>query len=247
MLESNKTNCFDECPMLSVEFIGHPKFNTWNISNPLLVKIRLIPVLHFPYEKLPSSWPSAIQSLSHLRISSAAIWKMTKLRHIENLKTFRAYRKHVDDRTPRFWWRFPNIEELSCLLIEDLPSCPMFPSVEVHTRILSLDLVVRYMGFGDPVGRDNYLVFPSNLRLLCIGGCFSTKKMILNIARLKNLERLTLKRGFPWGKIEYDCWDFTNVEFPAVEDGRVESFRGILSASSATSYKRMSLLQGDPS
>ncbi|PHU30086.1 hypothetical protein BC332_02179 [Capsicum chinense] len=186
MLESNKTNCFDECPMLSVEFIGHPKFNTWNISNPLLVKIRLIPVLHFPYAKLPSSWPSAIQSLSHLR-------------------------------TPRFWWRFPNIEELSCLLIEDLPSCPMFPSVEVHTRILSLDLVVRYMGFGDPVGRDNYLVFPSNLRLLCIGGCFSTKKVILNFARLKNLERLTLKREFPWGKIEYDCWDFTNVEFPALK------------------------------
>ncbi|KAF3644979.1 putative late blight resistance protein -like protein R1B-16-like [Capsicum annuum] len=146
-----------------------------------------------------------------------AFFKESSITLLENLKTFRAYRKHVDDRTPRFWWRFPNIEELSCLLIEDLPSCPMFPSVEVHTRILSLDLVVRYMGFGDPVGRDNYLVFPSNLRLLCIGGCFSTKKMILNIARLKNLERLTLKREFPWGKIEYDCWDFTNVEFPALK------------------------------
>ncbi|XP_015168415.1 probable disease resistance RPP8-like protein 2 [Solanum tuberosum] len=47
MLESNKTEFFGECPMSSLEFIAHPRFNTWNKSNPLhlLVKLRLVQVL----------------------------------------------------------------------------------------------------------------------------------------------------------------------------------------------------------
>ncbi|XP_055831683.1 putative late blight resistance protein homolog R1C-3 [Solanum dulcamara] len=276
MLESYETECFGECPMSSLEFIAHPKFNTWNITNPLplLVKLRLVRVLHFPHAKLPSSWPSAVQSLTHLRYleiyvrefdfkwishlldlqtlvvhssnslrtSLAAMWKMTKLRHVdiynlslvwddndvvsfeessttmlENLKTFRAHGIRVDDRTPRFWWRFPNIEELSCLRVEDLPSCPLFPSVEVHTGIQSVNLVISYKGFWDSVGWESYFVFPSNLRHLLIGGCFLTEEMVLNIARLKKLESLTIEGGFPWGKIEYHCWDVTNVEFPTLK------------------------------
>ncbi|KAK6787300.1 hypothetical protein RDI58_015825 [Solanum bulbocastanum] len=50
MLESKETQCFGECPMSSLEFIAHPRLNTWNRSNPLplLVKLRLVRVLHFP-------------------------------------------------------------------------------------------------------------------------------------------------------------------------------------------------------
>ncbi|KAF3637488.1 hypothetical protein FXO38_23684 [Capsicum annuum] len=67
------------------------------------------------------------------------------------------------------------------------------------------------------VGWENYFVFPSNLRYLSIAGCFLTEEMVLSIARLKKLENLTLKGGFPWYRREYRCWDVTDVEFPALK------------------------------
>ncbi|KAK6787280.1 hypothetical protein RDI58_015805 [Solanum bulbocastanum] len=275
MLESKEsTKCFGECSR-SLEFIAHPNFNPWNKSNPLplLVKLKLVRVLHFPYEELPSSWPIALQSLTYLRYleisveefdferishlldlqtlvvrsskfrrtSPATIWKMKKLRHVnvnklslvwdendkaifeessttmlENLKTLHVHTLRVDDMNRRFWWRFANLEELS-LRVEAFPSCPLFPSVEVHTRLQSLDLVISPLGFLDSVGWESYFVFPSNLRHLRIGGCFLTKEMILNIARLKKLQSLTLEGGFPPWKSEYTCWDVTNVELPALK------------------------------
>ncbi|KAK6787287.1 hypothetical protein RDI58_015812 [Solanum bulbocastanum] len=274
MLESKEsTKCFGECSR-SLEFIAHPYFNPWNKTNPLplLVKLKLVRVLHFPYKELPSSWPIAVQSLTYLRYleisveefdfecishlvdlqtlvvssskfirtSPATIWKMKKLRHLnvnklslvwddndkaifeetsimlENLKTFHSHRICVADMNPRFWWRFVNLEELS-LRVEALPSCPLFPSVEVHTRLQSLNLVISPRGFLDSSGWESYFVFPSNLRHLRIGGCFLTKEMILNIARLKKLESLTLDGGFRWDKIEHHCWDVTNVNFPALK------------------------------
>ncbi|KAK6787273.1 hypothetical protein RDI58_015798 [Solanum bulbocastanum] len=275
MLESKEsTKCFGECSR-SLEFIAHPNLNPWNKSNPLplLVKLKLVRVLCFPYEELLSSWPIAVQSLTYLRYleisveefdfewishlldlqtlvvrsskfrrtSPATIWKMKKLRHVnvkklslvwddndkaifeessttmlENLKTLHSHHICVDDMNPRFWWRFANLEELS-LRVEALPSCPLFPSVEVHTRLQSLNLVISPRGFLGSVGWESYFVFPSNLRHLCIGGCFLTKEMIINIARLKKLQSLTLEGGFsPW-KSEYTCWDVTNVEFPALK------------------------------
>ncbi|KAH0658994.1 hypothetical protein KY285_027545 [Solanum tuberosum] len=283
MLESKEsTKCFGECSR-SLEFIAHPNFNSGNISNllPLLVKLRLVRVLHFLYEDLPSSWPTAVQSLTHLRYleisveefdfewishlldlqtlvvrsskflrtSPATIWKMKKLRHLnvkklslvwddndkaifeetsttmlENLKALHSHRITVDDMNPRFWWRFANLEELS-LRVEALPSCPLFPSVEVHTRLQSLNLVISPRGFLDSVGWESYFVFPSNLRHLYIGGCFLTKEMILNIARLKKLQSLTLYGGFlPW-KSENTCWDATSVEFPALKYLALDSVR----------------------
>ncbi|KAH0662601.1 hypothetical protein KY284_027532 [Solanum tuberosum] len=278
MLESKGSRkCFGKCPR-TLEFIAHPKFNTWiRSSNPLVLleKLRLVRVLHFPDVNLPSCWRSAVQSLTHLRyleiyveefdfewishllnlqtlvvrtskslriLSPAAMWKMMKLRHLniinlcflwedndraifdessttmlENLKTFCSIRIRVDDTTPRFWWRFPNIKELSCLSVDGLPSCPLFPSLEVHTRLQSLDLIISYKGFWDSVGWESYFVFPSNLRHLSLSGCFLTEKMVSNIARLKKLEKLSLAGGFPLGKIENRCWDVTNVEFPALK------------------------------
>ncbi|KAG5601801.1 hypothetical protein H5410_033171 [Solanum commersonii] len=210
LLESKEsTKCFGECSR-SLEFIAHPNFNSWKVSNPipLLVKLILVWVLHFPYEDLPSSWPITVQSLTHLRYlkisveefdfkwishlldlqtlvvhssklrrtSPATIWKMKKLRHLnvnklclvwddndkaifeetsttrlENLKTFHSHLIYVDDMNPRFWWRFANLEKLS-LRVEALPSCPLFSSVEVHTRLQSLNLVISPRGFLDSVG-----------------------------------------------------------------------------------------------
>ncbi|XP_049406291.1 putative late blight resistance protein homolog R1B-23 [Solanum stenotomum] len=278
--------CFGECCRSLKYFIAHPKFNTWNLSNPLpiLVKLRLVRVLHFPYGELPSSWHIAVQSLTHLRYleisveefdfkwishmldlqtlvihssnflrtSPTTIWKMKKLRHVnvnkldcfsllwydndeaifeessttmlENLKTFRSHRIYVDDRDPRFWWRFPNLEELS-LCIEYVPSCPLFPLPEIHTRLQSLHLVISYKGFWDRVGWENYFVFPSNLRRLFIGGYFLTEEMMVRIAKLRKLESLTLTGGFPWWEFNNCCWDVTNVEFPALKYLSLESVK----------------------
>ncbi|KAK6787299.1 hypothetical protein RDI58_015824 [Solanum bulbocastanum] len=57
----------------------------------------------------------------------------------------------------------------------------------------NLNLVINPQGFLDSFGLENYFVFPSNLRHLRIGGCFLTKEMTANIARLKKLESLTLR------------------------------------------------------
>ncbi|XP_009622003.1 putative late blight resistance protein homolog R1C-3 isoform X1 [Nicotiana tomentosiformis] len=274
MLESKYTKCFGECPR-SLEFIAHPKFNTWNRSNPLplLVKLRLVRVLNLMKVELPSSWATSVQSLTHLRYleifveefdfkwishlhelqtlvvdsvqflrtSPAAIWKMMKLRHVninrltsvwedndgaifeessttmlENLKTFLSCRIRLDEKNPRFWWWFPNLEELSLRIIADVPSCPLFPIPEVHAHLQSLDLVISPKGFWNSVGWESYFVLPSNLRHLCIGGCFLTEEMVSNIARLQRLESLRLEIGFPLGNVEY-CWDVRNVEFPALK------------------------------
>ncbi|KAJ8560181.1 hypothetical protein K7X08_004239 [Anisodus acutangulus] len=289
MLESKETKCFGECPR-SLEVIAHPTFNTWNRSNPLplLVKLRLVRVLHLPDVELPSSWPSAVNSLTHLkylniyvqefdfewisdlfdlqtllvhtsntliRTLPTAFWKMTKLRHVniyrfplarenmvweendraifeessttmlENLKTFLSnLRILVDDKTPRFWWRFPNVQALN-FRIDDLPSCHLFPTSEVHTGLLSLDLVISPWSLWDSVGWESYFVFPSNLKELCIAGCFLTKRMVLSIARLKKLESLTLQGGFPWRQRKYHCWDVTNVKFPALKYLKLEQMR----------------------
>ncbi|WMV34862.1 hypothetical protein MTR67_028247 [Solanum verrucosum] len=192
LLESKEsTKCFGECSR-SLEFIAHPNFNSWNASNPLplLVKLRLVRVCIFLMR--------ICQVLGLSRTSPAAIWKMKKLRHLnvnklclvwddndkaifeetsttrlENLKTFHSHLICVDDMNPRFWWRFANLEELS-LRVEALPSCPLFPSVEVHTRLQSLNLVISPRGFLD-------------------------------------------SGGFPLRITKHNCWDVTNVEFPALK------------------------------
>ncbi|XP_009596957.1 putative late blight resistance protein homolog R1B-23 [Nicotiana tomentosiformis] len=280
MLESKlETKCFGDCPK-PLEFIAHPvQFNTWNYYQsdplPLLVKLRLVRVLRLmDADYLPSSWTTAVQSLTYLRyleisvkefdfkwishlldlqtlvvrsaicnpMTSLAIWRMSKLRHVnitkfslvwedddravfeqssttmlENLKTFGMCCTYVDDMNPRFWWRFPNLEQL-CLKIEDVPSRPLFPIPEIHTRLQSLELEVKNgrKGYNTSVGWDNYFVFPSNLRRLSIRNMSLTEKIVSNIASLRMLESLTLIRGSRFWNMNY-CWDVTYVEFPALK------------------------------
>ncbi|KAH0659001.1 hypothetical protein KY285_029265 [Solanum tuberosum] len=278
----------DKIPMLdfketnSLEFIAHPKLNTWNNQywNPLdlVVKLRFVRALHLMDVALPDSWATAIQSLTELRYlalyvrqfelewishlhdlqtlhlkSSIRIIRlradtlsvMMKLRHVnidcfsvvwedndegsfeesstsmlENMKSFRICDIQLDNMNARFWWRFPNLEELG-LHVEVVPEFPLFPISEVHTRLHSVSLVFSLMELFNSVGWERYFVFPSNLRHLDLGGFFLTEEMVLNIARLKKLESLKLDVGFPvmtfqrfWKGF---CWDVTNVEFPALK------------------------------
>uniref|UniRef100_K4C7A9 Disease resistance protein winged helix domain-containing protein n=1 Tax=Solanum lycopersicum TaxID=4081 RepID=K4C7A9_SOLLC len=92
-----------------------------------------------------------------------------------------------------------------------------FSEVHTHTRLQSLNLIISPRGFFDSVGWESYFVFPSNLRDLCIGGCFLTKEMILNLARLEKLESFTLEGGNHRWESAYYCWDVTNVKFPALK------------------------------
>ncbi|KAG5601812.1 hypothetical protein H5410_033182 [Solanum commersonii] len=135
---------------------------------------------------------------------------------LENMKIFHTCHILLDNRNPRFWWRFPNLEELS-FYINGLPSCSLFPLLQVHTRLHSLFVQLPDYIFWDTYGWERYFVFPSNLRHLCLAGCFLTEEMVLNIARLKKLETLRLEMGFHWTRRGGYCWDITNVEFPALK------------------------------
>ncbi|XP_015168418.1 putative late blight resistance protein homolog R1B-12 [Solanum tuberosum] len=176
-----------------------------------------------------------------LHLRAATLYEMRKLRHVkishfslvwedndegsfeecsttmlENMKTFHTCHILLDNRNPRFWWRFPNLEELS-FCINGLPSCSLFPFLQVHTHLRSLFVQLPDYIFWDTYGWERYFVFPPNLRHLCLAGCFLTEEMILNIARLKKLETLRLEMGFRWTRRGGYCWDITNVEFPALK------------------------------
>ncbi|KAL3366283.1 hypothetical protein AABB24_011109 [Solanum stoloniferum] len=271
----------DKIPMLdfketnSLEFIAHPKLNTWNnqYSNPLdlLVKLRFVRALDLMDVELPDSWATAIQSLTELRylalcvkqfelkwishlhnlqtlqvksseklrLRAATLSEMTKLRHVkidcffmiwedindeggfetsmlESMKSFGTCDIRLDNMNARFWWRFPNLEELG-LSVKDVPEFPLFPIAEVHSRLHFLSLEFSIMELFNSVGWERYFVLPSNLRHLDLAGCFLTEEMVLNIARLKKLESLKLLVGFPFGRSESCCWDVTNVEFAALK------------------------------
>ncbi|CAN4099977.1 unnamed protein product [Withania somnifera] len=220
--------------------------NSWATAVQSLTQLRYLAIYVEQFEFKWISHLHNLQTLQvkrskKLNLRDATLWEMTKLRHVnmsgfsliledndlgifeessttmlENLKTFCTCHIRLDSLNPRFWWRFPNLEELS-LRIDDLPSCSLFPIAEVHTRLLSLRLVISYRGYWDSVGWESYFVFPSNLWHLEISGCFLTEKMVLNIARLKRLEILTLMGGFPLALNDYYCWDATNVEFPVLK------------------------------
>lgn len=279
MLESNEAKCFGEFPIASMEFIAHPKFNTWykhNGVNPLpsFVTLRLVRVMNLlDVELLSSTWTTAVQSLIHLRYLgiyvqefdfkwvshlqnlqtlevdtdtrlktlAAPMWKMKKLRHVnikirftlvwedndraafeespetfmlENMKTLSGCLTHVDDMNPRFWWRFPNLEELS-LFMKDVPECSLFPIHDIHNNLQSLDLrLLKEPRYGDSVGWAKYVVFPSNLRDLAISGRWLTEEIVSNIASLQKLESLNIFRGFC---LDDEVWDVTHLEFRALK------------------------------
>ncbi|KAH0658982.1 hypothetical protein KY285_027532 [Solanum tuberosum] len=178
-----------------------------------------------------------LKSSERIRLNAATLSEMTRLRHVnvdsfslvwedneegsfeecstsmlESMKTFGHCEIDLYNMNARFLWRLPNLEELG-LHVEDVPEFPLFPIPEVHTRLHSLFLHIYLPNFIVSFGWERYFVFPSNLRHLNFSGCVLTEEMVLNIARLKKLESLTLQGGFPFGRSQSYFWDVTNVEF----------------------------------
>ncbi|XP_027773458.1 putative late blight resistance protein homolog R1B-17 [Solanum pennellii] len=177
-----------------------------------------------------------LKSSEKLRLRAATLWEMTKLRHVnidcfsvawedneqessptsllENMKSFGTCNIRFDNMNARFWWRFPNLEEL-CLSVKDVPEFPYFPIAEVHSHLHFLSLEFPLMELFDSFGWERFCVLPSNLRHLDLAKCLLTEEMVLNIARLKKLESLKLQMGFP--SMRSYCWDVTNVKFLALK------------------------------
>nr|XP_016511975.1 PREDICTED: late blight resistance protein R1-A-like isoform X2 [Nicotiana tabacum] len=178
------------------------------------------------------------------KISPAGLWKMQKLRHVDikeiqfawynndraifekssqtvlpNLKSFGKCYIYLADITPEFWWRFPNIEQLKLHIVE--PSrYRKFPMPNLE----ELPLQSLEVGFSEYVPhiphlrieRGSCIVFPSNLKELSIHSIVLTEKVVSNIARLRNLERLKLRRIL--FKDEYiGCWDVGDYKFPTLK------------------------------
>ncbi|KAL3329465.1 hypothetical protein AABB24_036516 [Solanum stoloniferum] len=179
--------------------------------------------------------------------TSPSIWKMQKLRHVDiqdfsfkwedndqalfeessetvlpNLKTFGKCRIYLVDKTPEFWWRFPNIEQLKLHFIEpgyevDMPNLEELP-------LLSLELCFsRAISGYKSIGRASCVVFPSNLKALSLDRLCLTEKAVSQVARLQNLESLKLRELYFKSEVRYGqpgysiCWDVSDYEFRALK------------------------------
>ncbi|XP_015078104.1 putative late blight resistance protein homolog R1C-3 [Solanum pennellii] len=215
--------------------------DSWASAIQSLTELRYLALCVKQFEL---EWISHLHNLQTLQVNSSeklclrasTVSEMTKLRHVkiecffmvwenndqessstnmlENMKSFGTCDIRLDNMNARFWWRFPNLEEL-CLSVKDVPEFPLFPIPEVHIHLHFLSLKFSLMGLFNSVGWERYFVFPSNLRHLELAGCFLTEEMVLNIARLKKLESLKLLFGST--SMRSYCWDVTNVEFPALK------------------------------
>nr|XP_016433301.1 PREDICTED: putative late blight resistance protein homolog R1A-10 isoform X2 [Nicotiana tabacum] len=154
-----------------------------------------------------------------------AIFEECSLTVLPNLKSFGRCRIYLADMTPEFWWRFPNIEQLKLLIVEPyVPRYHKFPIPEIDMPNLEdLPLQSLEVGFSDKpeshdfgIGRGSCLVFPSNLKDLSIHSIFLTEKVVSNIARLLNLERLKLRRIL-FKDENMGCWDVGDYKFPALK------------------------------
>ncbi|XP_016442760.2 putative late blight resistance protein homolog R1C-3 [Nicotiana tabacum] len=76
MVKSKETKRSGQCPKV-FQFIAHPKSNIWNRSDSLHspVKLRFVQALHLNERELPSSWITAVQSLTHLRYLAICVEK----------------------------------------------------------------------------------------------------------------------------------------------------------------------------
>ncbi|KAL3366285.1 hypothetical protein AABB24_011111 [Solanum stoloniferum] len=106
----------DKIPMLdfketnSLEFIAHPKLNTWNnqYSNPLdlVVKFRFIRALYLMDVELPNSWATVLQSLTQLRYLALYVkqFQLKWISHLHHLQTLQLKtRKRIWLRASTLW------------------------------------------------------------------------------------------------------------------------------------------------
>ncbi|KAM3327433.1 putative late blight resistance protein R1B-16 [Capsicum chacoense] len=183
--------------------------------------------------------------LGHLQ-TSPSFWKMQKLRHVDiqdfsfkwedndraifeessetvlpNLKTFGKCRIYLADKTPEFWWRFPNIEQLKLHFIEPGYEVNMPNLEELPVQSLELCFSRPISGYKS-TGRANCVVFPSNLNDLSLDRLCLTEKAVSQLAKLQNLESLKLRDVYFKSEDILQpgystCWDVSDYEFQALK------------------------------
>ncbi|KAF3673488.1 putative late blight resistance protein -like protein R1B-14-like [Capsicum annuum] len=183
--------------------------------------------------------------LGHLQ-TSPSFWKMQKLRHVDiqdfsfkwedndraifeessetvlpNLKTFGKCRIYLADKTPEFWWRFPNIEQLKLHFIEPGYEVNMPNLEELPVQSLELCFSRPISGYKS-TGPANCVVFPSNLNDLSLDRLCLTEKTVSQLAKLQNLESLKLRDVYFKSEDILQpgystCWDVSDYEFQALK------------------------------
>ncbi|PHT29774.1 hypothetical protein CQW23_30622 [Capsicum baccatum] len=142
---------------------------------------------------------------------SPDIWKLEKLRHVDinefpirwgdgervkfeestyivlhNLMTLGTCSMSVADMTPKFWNKFPNLEQLR-LHIDEFGDVPYYSD----SRLMALEM------------------FPSRLSNLSLSETFLTDEIVSSIAKLQHLETLKLSEIYFTGKKDWDLSDKT--------------------------------------
>lgn len=199
-------------------------------------------------KKFDFKWISHMMDLQTLRVhshqrikTSPDIWKMKKLRHVDisefsfiwednevdessqhvldNLKTFGKCRVSVADMNRKFWWRFPNLEELrlSIVSFHGMLNHSLFPSPEIHNCLQSLELSFT-IGFATSDGWFKS-AFPLNLKFLSLAGISLTDEVVSSIAALQKLETLKL---FFVHFTNNTRWDVTSQVFNALKYLKLE-------------------------
>ncbi|PHT29775.1 hypothetical protein CQW23_30623 [Capsicum baccatum] len=142
---------------------------------------------------------------------SPAFWKLEKLRHVDinefpirwadgelvkfeestdivlhNLKTLGTCSMSVADMTPKFWNKFPNLEQLR-LHIDEFGDVPYYSD----SRLMTLEM------------------FPTRLRKLSLSETFLMDETVSSIAKLQHLETLKLSEIYFTGEKHWDLSDNT--------------------------------------
>ncbi|KAK6787289.1 hypothetical protein RDI58_015814 [Solanum bulbocastanum] len=248
--------------------------NSWATAMQSLTRLRYLALFVKQFELKWISHLHDLQTLhlkssKRIRLNASTLSEMTRLRHVnvdgfslvwedndegsfeessttmlESMKTFGNCEIDLYNMNARFLWSLPNLEELG-LCVKDVPEFPLFPIPEVHIHLHSLFLHIYLPNFCVSFGWERYFVFPSNLRHLNFSGCVLTEEMVLNIARLKKLESLTLKGGSPFGGSESYCWDVTNVEFRTLKYLTLLTFQMVKWKASEESFPMLEELSLD--
>ncbi|XP_016473027.1 putative late blight resistance protein homolog R1A-10 [Nicotiana tabacum] len=233
-----------------------------------LEKLTHLKYLAIFVKKFDFKWVSHMSDLQTLRVhshqrikTSPDIWKMMKLRHVDisefsfiwddseqeesshtvlgNLKTFGKCRISVADMNRKFWWRFPNLEELRLSIVNfhDMPNHSLFPTPEIHNQLQSLEISFP-IGFSKSIGWFKS-VFPLNLKVLSLAGILLTEEIVSSIAALQKLETLKL---FFIHFTDNPQWDVTKHEFNALKYLKLEQVDMNQWDSSETSFPELEKL-----
>ncbi|PHU02060.1 hypothetical protein BC332_27311 [Capsicum chinense] len=188
--------------------------NSWAAAFQSLTHLRylaiFVKVFHFKWVSHLVHLQTLRVCSSYIMISPD-IWKLEKLRHVDinefpirwgdgervkfeestdivlhNLMTLGTCSMSVADMTPKFWNKFPNLEQLR-LHIDEFGDVPYYSD----SRLMALEM------------------FPSHLRNLSLSETFLTDEIVSSIAKLQHLETLKLSEIYFTGKKDWDLSDKT--------------------------------------